>query len=153
MASNEDHDFGVVYRPGNTVTDNVSPLVGLSAAELKSQGIRFIRIQWLDLTNRLRFRVVPISYYQKLLDSKRPGVCMVKCAFGLIDVTPAPGFDATGQHLYVIDTQSIKPCPYAEGHASVMGWLQEYVPVERPNGQIDINVPHCPRGTLRRVVR
>lgn len=150
MADAQAHDFGVIYSPSNVVS--TGPLVGLSPAELKSTGIRFVRIQWLDLTNKLRCRIVPISYYEKLLGSKRPGVSMVKCAFALIDVTPAPGFDGTGQHLYVIDTQSIKLCVYAEGHASVMGWLQEYSPVMRPNGHTSIDVQYCPRYVLRKVI-
>jgi hypothetical protein len=150
MADAQDHDFGVIYTPSNVASNN--RLVGLTPSELASQGVRFIRVQWLDLTNKLRYRVVPISYYEKLLESKRPGVSMVRCAFGLIDVTPAPGFDATGQHLYIIDTSSIKPCPYVQGHACVMGWLQEYEPVTRPNGQMSIDVPFCPRGVLQKVI-
>ena len=44
----------------------------------------FVRIQWVDLINNIRYRVVTRAYFEKLLySSGRPGVSITKCALGL----------------------------------------------------------------------
>ena len=53
----------------------------------------FVRIQWVDLINNIRYRVVTRAYFEKLLNSSgRPGVSITKCALGLIFLSLADGF-------------------------------------------------------------
>jgi glutamine synthetase len=120
--------------------------------ELESRGIQYIRLQWVDTVNNIRYRVIPISYFKKLLNSPRPSVSITKCVFGLVFITTAPGFAPVGEYIYLPDMNSIRLCPYAEGHASVMGWFEEKVPIKGPDGKLTLNVPLCPRSTLKRIV-
>jgi glutamine synthetase len=144
-------EYGVKYTPANV--DKTPPLANISINGLKSMGIKYIRLQWVDLVNNIRYRVVPISYFAKLLDSPRPNISVTKCVFGLVfNVHVAPGFSPVGEYLYLPDMSSVRICPYAEGHASVMGWFEEKVPIKGPDGNLTLNVPMCPRSTLKRIV-
>ena len=53
-----------------------------------------------------------------------------------------------GEWLYTFDLSSIRLCPYAPGHASVMGWFEVKTPTA---GLVSTNVDLCPRTILRRV--
>lgn len=57
-----------------------------------------------------------------------------------------------GDYLYALDLSSIRICSYARGHASVMGWFEEKVPVTGQEGHRSIEVDLCPRTILRRLV-
>ena len=143
-------EYGVKYTPHNV--EKATPLANVSVAGLKSLGIEFIRLQWVDTVNNIRYRVIPLSYFEKLLESPRPSVSITKCVFGIVFITMAPGFSPVGEYLYLPDMNSIRICPYAEGHASVMGWFEEKVPIEGPDGNLTLNVPMCPRSMLKRIV-
>jgi len=55
--------------------------------------IDFVRIQWVDLINNIRYRIVTKAYFEKLLySSARPGVSITKCALGLVFLSLADGF-------------------------------------------------------------
>jgi len=114
--------------------------------------IHSVRITWVDLVNNTRFRVVPISSFQRLLASSRPGVTVTKCVLGLVLAgnIVAPGFSPVGEYLYVVDLASIRLCPYAPGHASVMGWFEDKTPA--PGRVLGTGVPMCPRSALKRVI-
>jgi glutamine synthetase len=143
-------EYGVKYTPNNV--EKATPLANVSVAGLKSLGIEFIRLQWVDTVNNIRYRVIPLSYFEKLLESPRPSVSITKCVFGIVFITMAPGFSPVGEYLYLPDMNSIRICPYAEGHASVMGWFEEKVPIKGPDGNLTLNVPMCPRSMLKRIV-
>lgn len=112
----------------------------------------YIRLQWVDLINNVRCRVLPMSYFIKLLQSPRPGVGVVKISLGLVYLMSAPAFSPVGEYLYVPDMTSMKRCPYAPDEASVMGWFQEKAPVIRADLQLTVEVDLCPRTILKRVV-
>ena len=114
--------------------------------------IRYIRIQWVDLNNQVRCRVLPVSYFRKLFELERPGVTLTKAALGLVVLQVAPGFSAVGEHIYVIDFSSFRVCTYAPGHAVFFGFFQEQVSVPRPSGP-SFEVPFCPRTVLSRLLR
>ena len=59
-------------------------------------------------------------------------------------------FSTTGQWLYAFDLSSIRLCPYAPGHASILGWFEVKTP---PTAALapEIEVDICPRTILRRV--
>ncbi|KAF8908595.1 hypothetical protein CPB84DRAFT_1703615 [Gymnopilus junonius] len=90
-------------------------------------------------------------YFEKLLKTSRPGTSLTKASLGLVFVNIAEGFNATGEYLYAIDMSTLRICPYAPGHASVMGWFEEKEPIVGL-GHRSIEVDLCPRTILRRVV-
>jgi glutamine synthetase len=132
-------DYGVKYIP----LDALPP--PLYVHDLSDIGIRYIRLQWVDLINNVRYRVIDLSYFNKLLASARPGISLTKASLGLVFLTLAPGFSAAGEYVYAPDLSTLRRCPYAPGHASVMGWFQEK---NGPSMEVDL----CPRTILRRVV-
>ncbi|KAH7922480.1 glutamine synthetase/guanido kinase [Leucogyrophana mollusca] len=68
-------------------------------------------------------------------------------------MTVIPGFNAVGEYLYVVDTSTLRICPYAPGHAVVFGHFQEKTPVLGANGIYTLSVPICPRTILGRIVK
>jgi len=55
------HD-GVSYLPLQSTLQS-----SISANDLEHRGIRYVRIQWVDLINNIRYRVVPPGVFQKAL--------------------------------------------------------------------------------------
>ncbi|PFH47784.1 hypothetical protein AMATHDRAFT_66915 [Amanita thiersii Skay4041] len=139
-------NHGVLYTPSSVSASS------LTLQQAKSQGIKYIRLQWVDLVNTVRFRVIPVSYFEKLLQSSRAGVGVAKVCLGLVYLITAPGFSPMGEYLYVPDMSTLRLCPYAPGHASVMGRFEEKTPIEGPGGEFSFEVDLCPRTLLKRVV-
>lgn len=141
-------EYGVKYSPATAV--KATPLSNISIQDLKYEhGIEYIRLQWVDFTNNILYRVISIEYFDEMLKSQRPSVSIAKCVFGLVFISLAPGFSALGEYLYVPDMNTLRLCPYAPGHASVMGYFEEKDPIG-PNSTF--TVPICPRTMLKRVV-
>ncbi|KZT08191.1 FLU1-II [Laetiporus sulphureus 93-53] len=138
-------DYGVVYKPTPTGSSSYASVDDLPLQRL---GIKFVRIQWVDLTNTVRFRVLPVSYFKKLYTTPRPAVGLAHVTLGLVGTAAARGFSGSGEHLYVPDLSSFRVCPYAPGHAVVMGWFQEKMP--SPTGSFASEL--CPRALLKRIV-
>jgi len=65
---------------------------GISTEYLKENGIKYVRIQWVDLTNQIRYRVVPLPYFAKLLKTSRPGTSLTKAVLGMVFITLVEGF-------------------------------------------------------------
>ncbi|OJA19831.1 hypothetical protein AZE42_11259, partial [Rhizopogon vesiculosus] len=124
----------------------------IPVSSLASHNIHSVHITWVDFGNSTRFRVLPLSSFQRLLVSSRPGVTIAQGCFGLVlsGIVLAPGFSATGEYLYVVDLDTIRLCPYAPGHASIMGWFQDKIPA--PGRALGTGVPMCPRSVLKRVI-
>ena len=72
----------------------------ISIEELRVQGIEFIRIQWVDLINNIRYRVVPLEYFEMLLMSSRPGISLTKACLGLVFITIVEGFGCVTSNLH-----------------------------------------------------
>ncbi|KDQ20088.1 hypothetical protein BOTBODRAFT_101449 [Botryobasidium botryosum FD-172 SS1] len=123
-----------------------------SLAELKSSGIRFIRFIWVDLINCVRYRVIPIDEFKRLIESSKGGISIAKPGVALVFLNCPEGFTSTGEYNYKPDFSSLRISPYADGHASVMGWFSEKEPVKGIDGKGSLEVPLCPRTILRRVV-
>lgn len=134
--------YGVQYKPG----DSTGPKI--SVKDLEKLGIRYVRITWVDLINNIRYKVLSLSYFRRMLESERPGISVPTVVFGLINLQIAEGFAPIGEYLYVPDLNTMRICPYAEGHASVFGWFQEKVP--SPNGGLEVEL--CPRTLLKKVL-
>ncbi|KAF9002344.1 hypothetical protein BDQ17DRAFT_1409628 [Cyathus striatus] len=140
------YNHGVVYTPSTVPSSTIKPI------QLEDLGIEFIRVQWVDLTNTVRMRVLSLAYFRKLIASSRPGVGVTKATLGVVYLSIAPGFTSIGEYLYALDLDTIRLCPYAVGHASIMGWFQEKSPSTLPNGLLSVTVDLCPRTMLQRIV-
>jgi hypothetical protein len=138
--------YGVHYTP-QTQQTHVPAVYRLSAL-----GIRYVRIIWVDLTNITRLRILPLSHFLRILASPRPAISLARGALGVVFITIAEGFVSTGEYLYRLDLESLRVCPYAPGHASIMGYYEEKVPVPGADGVPTLKVDLCPRGTLKRVL-
>lgn len=143
MSADTEGIYGILYKPSKA-----KPSLALAELLPRHPGVKYVRIQWVDFTNTVRFRVVPASYFKKLCSSSRPGVTLSYVTLGLIGPNAAQGFSGTGEHLYVPDSSSFRLCPYAPGHAVVMGWFQEKSP--SPSGSLEYQL--CPRTLLKRIV-
>ncbi|KAH9921783.1 uncharacterized protein B0H18DRAFT_956515 [Fomitopsis serialis] len=122
---------------------------GLNRLHSQKRGVAYVRVQWVDLVNTVvRFRILPVSYFTRLCETARPEVGLSHVTLGLVGLNAAEGFNGTGEHLYVIDLNSFRLCPYAPGQAVVMGWFQEKAPL--PNGSLAN--PLCPRTLLKHIV-
>ncbi|RDB16931.1 Protein fluG [Hypsizygus marmoreus] len=143
-----DYSHGVVYTPAASPRATTLPLDQLNAASYP-----YVRLQWVDLVNNIRCRVIPTSYFKKLLQSPRPGVGVAKVSMGLVYLMTAAGFSASGEYLYVPDLSTIRICTYAPGEVCVMGWFQEKTPIARADKTLSVDVALCPRRTLQRVVQ
>lgn len=77
----------VEYLPGRT--ENAQQL---TVKGLRGRGIRHVRVQWVDLLNQVRYRVVPLPYFEKLLQTTRPGISLTKATLGLAFITIVEGF-------------------------------------------------------------
>jgi len=135
--------YGVQYKPGTSTGPKIS------VKDLEKLGIRYVRITWVDLINNIRYRVLTLSYFKRILESERPGISVPSVVFGLITLQIAEGFAPIGEYLYVPDLNTLRVCPYAVGHASVLGWFQEKVPP--PSGGLDVEL--CPRSLLKKVLQ
>ncbi|KAJ8595711.1 glutamine synthetase/guanido kinase [Rhizopogon salebrosus TDB-379] len=141
MANNPNH---LPYSPQTTKALTIAP------AWLEANDIHTVRITWVDLINNTRFRAVPLSSFQRLLTSSRPGVTVTQCVFGQAGIIVASGFSPVGEYLYVLDLTTIRLCSYAPGHASIVGWFQDTNPA--PGRVLGTGVPMCPRSVLKRVI-
>ncbi|KAL4068505.1 hypothetical protein V8B97DRAFT_1873227 [Scleroderma yunnanense] len=120
----------------------------LPLGALPELGISFIRVQWVDLTNIVRYRVLPLSYFYRLLQSDPPGLTVTKSAIGLVFDSTIEGLGPVGEYMYAVDLTSLRVCTYAPGHASVLGFFKAKTPIGK-----EVDVPMCPRTTLQRIIR
>lgn len=135
-------DHGILYTPSNVKKDQVT--LGLNYDSVT------VRLQWVDLANTIRYRVIPGSHFNKIMEgSKRPSISLGNAVLGIVFISLANGFSASGEYLYVPDIASLRSCPYAPKQVVVMGWFQEKYPL-RGNPKLEIDI--CPRTILRRVV-
>ncbi|TFK48874.1 glutamine synthetase/guanido kinase [Heliocybe sulcata] len=137
--------YGINYSP----TDPKDAPVTLE--QLGDKGIRYIRLTWVDLVNNIRYRVIPISHFRKLLKSSRQGITIAKIVLGLVFLNTAEGFGPVGEYLYVPDLKTLRVCPYAKGHAMVLGYFEHKD--NKTSGNESLEVDLCPRTILKRVMQ
>ena len=88
MSSSDLVHHGVWYDV--RVTDQQKSTITLD--ELKIQAIKYVRIIMVDLVNLIKYRIVPVVYFEKLLRTSRPGATISKAIFGIVFGGIAPGF-------------------------------------------------------------
>jgi hypothetical protein len=146
--------FGIKYLPASVKLptlgrDDVSRVL----RRLADHNIRYIRLQWVDHTNITRNRIIPLPAFSEILRASRPGVGVTKAALGITGISLAPGFSGSGEYFYTPDLSSIRLCGYAPGHASLMGWFEEKLPIPNQVGKDALKVSLCPRGLLKGIVK
>ncbi|EIW81762.1 glutamine synthetase guanido kinase [Coniophora puteana RWD-64-598 SS2] len=138
--------MSIVYTP-----QSVSPGT-LTLEQLDGLAIEYVRIQWTDIANTTRCRVVAIAHFKKLLKTERPGVTMVSgTPLAIVNFLP-PGHYPVGEQLLAMDLSTLRPLPFAPGQAVVHGFFQERVPV-KVDGSLSIEVPYCPRTVLSNITK
>ncbi|PCH36913.1 glutamine synthetase/guanido kinase [Wolfiporia cocos MD-104 SS10] len=147
-SSQAESSYGVVYKPIHP-SGTLPATLSVADLQLPARGIKYVRVQWVDLTNTVRFRVLSTAYFSRLLASPRPSIGLAHVTLGLVGAMIVPGFGVAGEHLYVVDLSSFRVCPYAPGHAMVMGWFEEKVPSPRTGSLVS---ELCPRALLKRIV-
>ncbi|CAE6416926.1 unnamed protein product [Rhizoctonia solani] len=131
-----------------------------SLSWIKSQGIKFIRLAWVDYVNMIRYRVIPIDHFtsisgtsfisdpsQRIAESG-PGVVRVGLALGVEDSMPA-GSLVSGDFDLRADFSSMWRAPFVSGHAYMMSRFFEKAHYPGGSGESEI----CPRTILHRVVQ
>ena len=141
--------YGVAYSP-NEITDLGQFLpVADFLDDMKYTDIRYVRVQWVDFSNHIRYKVLSRSYFSKLVSrSGRPGITLAAAVMSIIAGACAPGSTGIGEWLYVFDLQTLRRAEYNPGHAVVMGYFQE----ETPHLTRGLYIPLCPRSILKKVV-
>lgn len=138
-------DIAVNYTPDQVPAQRYR---SVSDLRLEEQGIKYVRVQYVDYGNVVRFRVLPVAYFKRICKNARPGLNVSPLALAFVGVQFAGGFTRTGECLQAIDLNSFRVCTYAPGHAVVMTWFQE----KSPAPGVGLAVPLCARTTLQRVV-
>ncbi|CAE6424633.1 unnamed protein product [Rhizoctonia solani] len=158
--------------PEHTATTEVEKLTRIpnnldlkgSISFIKSQGIKFIRLTWVDYVNMIRYRVIPIAHFasvsgnnfisgfagsslQRIAESG-PGVVRVGLSLGVQDSMPAGGV-VSGDVELKADYSSMWKAPFAPGHAYMMGRFFEKEHSQRGAGESDI----CPRTILHKIIQ
>ncbi|KAJ8515870.1 hypothetical protein ONZ45_g6764 [Pleurotus djamor] len=141
-------ESSVVYKPAP-----YTPQWSLATLR-ETHDIRYIRIYWIDFTNVMRYRILPVAFFAKLVETtSRPGINIFKGAFGTVYSQLADGFGPAGEYLYVVDLTTLRSCAYAPGHASLLGWFQEKDPRPDVDKPLAFGINLCPRAILNRVIQ
>ncbi|KAK1219579.1 hypothetical protein PQX77_017700 [Marasmius sp. AFHP31] len=145
-----DYNHGVIYKPGDP-TDRIE----YDLEKASSDGIKYVRIYWIDLGNSRRCRMLPLSYFKQLMQSNRPGVNFVKIALGMVYLITPPtskSFSVAGEYICVPEMSTLRPLPFAPGHLGVLSHLEEKAPYKGKDGKMTVEVPLCARSLLKRIV-
>lgn len=138
-------DFAVTYTAAQLSTPRYTSVADL---RLDEHGIKYVRVQYVDYSNMVRFRVLPVSYFKRVCKLARPSLNFLRFALAFVGSQVADGFSSMDECVQSIDLNSFRVCTYAPGHAVVMAWFQEKIP--SPTG--DLAMPLCPRTMLQNVV-
>lgn len=104
--------------------------------------VQFLRLQWLDYTNTLRLRIVPIKQALRMFSEGRL-IGIVEAVFGLLQTDfICPGFSATNEYKMYPQFASLR-LGSRKGYATVQCEFQ------RKDGK---ELPICPRTSLRKQV-
>ncbi|KAH7345713.1 hypothetical protein B0J17DRAFT_592592 [Rhizoctonia solani] len=135
-----------------------------SISFIRSQGIKFIRLTWVDYVNMIRYRVVPIDHFVSLSGNRfisgpeisssqriaesGAGIVRVGLSLGIQDSMPAGGV-VSGDFDLRPDFSSMWKAPFLTNHAYMMGQFFEKAHFPGGSGESEI----CPRAILHRIVQ
>ncbi|KAJ6608493.1 glutamine synthetase [Mycena sp. CBHHK59/15] len=117
----------------------------MDISTLKTLGIYFIRLQFVDLTNNVRYWVIPITYFEKTLASPHRSITFLTARLGVVFLTMADRFALDSKYPYLPDMSTIRVLPYKPGHAAVLGWFEAKSPVVGLGGKLSAQAELCLR--------
>ena len=138
--------FGIAYTPSSVSSRNKASQ--LNPQLLDDLHIEWVRLCWLDYANVLRFYFLSRSYFSHLLETARPGILLGAANLAAVHLNVIDELMFV-QYVYAFDLSTFRVCPYAPGHATVMGFFEPTTP---PPSAGPTPVPQCPRGILHRLV-
>lgn len=132
-------------------------VVRLSEFLARNQAVQFIRLQWLDYTCTLRARVLTARHFRTLVETGQ----YHEIGRGYLslpdDSGPLYGGDASmvvGKNALMPDFESLRLCPWATGHASVMCFYGEGHSQQDEHGELrPVISALCPRNALRKALQ
>lgn len=133
-----------------------------SISLIKSRGIKFIRVVWVDYVNLIRYRVVPINHFESLVGTDfmsssntsspeqlvESGLNLIRAGLvlGVQDGLPS-GVSTSGDFDLKPDFSTMWKAPFMPTHAYMMGRF-----FEKPHsGNQESAI--CPRTILQRVIQ
>lgn len=112
-------------------------------SSLTTQGVRFVRVGWVDSGGVLRVEALTLSHLASALENGVPMVPAVQATLPLNGLAEDAELGAVGQVWLVPDPDTARVLPWEPNHASCLGRFVESG--GRP-------WPHCPRAALDRAV-
>ncbi|KAH9931900.1 FLU1-II [Fomitopsis serialis] len=103
----------------------------LSTPRYTSRGIKYVRVQYVDYSNMVRFRVLPVSYFKRVCKLPRPSLNFLRFALAFVGSQVAEGFSSSDECVHVIDLNTSEKMP-------------------SPTGELAMSL--CPRTMLQKVV-
>ena len=82
----------LIHHAVEYTTDASQQTPAITLHDLKLRKIKYVRILWVDTVNHVKSRTVPLGYFEKLLQTSRPGTSVAKVALGIVFLNTAPGF-------------------------------------------------------------
>ena len=125
----------------------------------KNPVVRFVRLCWLDLTSTLRTRVLTLQHLRALEeknDFHGLGRLYMTSIGNEAPLSKEDPSAAVGQNCLVPDFESLRLCPWIEGHATVFCYFSErrsHNQLTEGRRAIVETRPLCPREALRRVLK
>ncbi|CAE6355705.1 unnamed protein product, partial [Rhizoctonia solani] len=135
-----------------------------SISFLGSQGVKFVRLTWVDYVNLIRYRVIPVAHFASAsgdnfmlsleassayrIAESGPGVVRLGLSLGVQDSMPA-GSIISGDMDLKADFSSTWNAPFAPGHAYMMGRFFEKAHYQGGSGESEI----CPRTILHKITQ
>lgn len=79
--------FGVVYSP-----ESIQEYKAPSVQTLKKNGVKYIRVTWLDYSSTIRYHVVPVNHFERMLKSARPGITLPRTVLSTVGQSSPEGY-------------------------------------------------------------
>ncbi|CAB4435922.1 unnamed protein product [Rhizophagus irregularis] len=137
-------------------TETFTGVSKFALKNLKYNGVKYVRLGWLDVTNLLRFRVIPIDRFIEYTASR--GLTIARCLNALpvyADVV-LKGFSPAGEILLKPDLNTIVQLPYHPTHAFVHSlWENKWTPSDAEYDSTSSEpscFTLCPRVCLKNII-
>ena len=140
-------------QPVDSATDKAAAVAAMDEFFGKNPDVRYIWQQWIDYTNMMRVRMIPVQDFVQLVrEQKRMGGTLGILRLLQMDFI-APGGTASGQMLFSFDTTTLTRNLGLPANAAPSATVQCFWHEDQPDTVKD--APHlegCPRWTLQRQV-
>lgn len=112
----------------------------------KHPSVQYVRLQWVDYSGILHARVVPKSRCYNIWQGGTKQYLAQNCLIVPISISPECNPDGPQRWELAPDWDSLRPCGFAEQHATVMCYLNHLIPKQ------EFARAKCPRYLLDNVL-